>query len=89
MAAPPRTSLPRLLTADEVCDQFQSIGRHRLYQLARRGQIPVVRLGTAYRFSVFALEAWIAAGGTTPDSDLTPPPAPGPGDLPPGAEVDR
>ncbi len=60
-----------------------------LYQLARRGQIPVGRLGTAYRFSVFALEAWIAAGGTTPDSDPTSPPAPEPGDLSRGAEADR
>jgi len=56
--------LPRLFTAKEVCDRFQSIGRHRLYQLARRGEIPVIKLGRAYRFSIPALNAWIAAGGT-------------------------
>lgn len=67
MTTPPTTTLPRLLTAAEVCDQFRSIGRHRLYQLARRGEIPAIKLGTAYRFSVTALEAWIAAGGTSRD----------------------
>ena len=62
------SELPRLLTAKEVCEQFGTIKPHRLYQLVRKGQIPVVRLGTAYRFSVAALEAWIAAGGTSKGS---------------------
>ena len=64
MAAPTVQDLPRLLTAQEVCAQFRSIGRHRLYQLARRGEIPAIKLGRAYRFAASALEAWIAAGGT-------------------------
>ena len=89
MNAPTTQDLPRLLTADEVCRQFGTIGRHRLYQLARRGEIPAVKLGRAYRFSIAALESWIAAGGTTRKSDPTSPPALEPGDLPPGAQVHR
>jgi len=56
--------LPRLLTAEEVCEMFGSFGRHRLYQLARSGQIPAVRMGRAYRFTVSALQGWIDAGGS-------------------------
>jgi excisionase family DNA binding protein len=65
MTAPTTGDLPRLLTADQVCEQFGTIGRHRLYQLARRGQIPSIKLGRAYRFPLSGLMAWIASGGTT------------------------
>ena len=61
--------LPRLLTADQVCERFASVGRDRLYQLARRGDIPVVRLGRAYRFSVTAVTAWLEAGGTASSTE--------------------
>ena len=64
MSARITEGLPRLLTAGEVCDLFESIGRDRLYQLARRGEIPTVRLGRAYRFTLPALTAWLEAGGT-------------------------
>ena len=64
MSTSGRQDLPQLLTADQVCEQFQSIGRDRLYQLARRGEIPVIRVGRAYRFTLPALTAWLKAGGT-------------------------
>lgn len=37
---------------------------HRVYQLARAGQLPSVRLGRSVRFSLPAVRAWIEAGGT-------------------------
>jgi len=37
---------------------------HRVYQLARAGQLPSVRLGRSVRFSPPAIRAWIEAGGT-------------------------
>lgn len=37
---------------------------HRVYQLARAGLLPSVRLGRSVRFSPPAVRAWIEAGGT-------------------------
>lgn len=37
---------------------------HRVYQLARAGQLPSVRLGRSVRFDPVAVRAWIEAGGT-------------------------
>ena len=59
--------LPRLLTAKEVCEMFGSFGPHRLYQLVRRGEIPAIRMGRAYRFTAPALQEWIDAGGSSPE----------------------
>lgn len=78
MSAPTEQDLPPLLTADQVVEQFRSIGRHRLYQLVRRGEIPVVRLGgRAYRFSLPALNAWLEAGGTPSPAEMGPAPSQG------------
>ena len=57
------TDLPRLLTATEVAAQFQGIKRHRLYELAKRGLIPSVRLGRALRFPLPQLLEWVEQGG--------------------------
>ena len=43
-----------------------------LYQLARRGEIPSIKLGRALRFSLPALVAWIDAGGTASGADVEP-----------------
>lgn len=56
-------TLPRLLTADEVADQT-GLSKARVYELAREGDLPVVRLGRAVRFSERALAVWIESGGT-------------------------
>ena len=72
MLPPAMQGLPPLLTAEEVCAQFRSIGRARLYQLARRGEIPSIKLGRALRFSAPALQAWIDAGGTAAGADVEP-----------------
>lgn len=62
------TSLPRLLTADEVADAT-GLPKARVYELARDGDMPSVRLGRAVRFSETALLAWIEAGGTQQEAD--------------------
>lgn len=57
------TTLPRLLTAKEV-SSATGIPLARIYQMAREGQMPVIRLGRAMRFDPAAVSEWLAAGGT-------------------------
>ena len=52
----------RLLTVDEVSDVLR-VHRGRIYELARAGALPVVRLGRQIRVSGEALERWIEQGG--------------------------
>jgi len=61
--------LPRLLlTATEAAARL-GIGRSTLWRLHARGLVPApVRLGAAARWSVAALEEWIAAGCPTRDT---------------------
>lgn len=47
----------RLLTAEELADRWQVPASH-VYRLARRDDIPVVRLGRYYRFRLDEIEAW-------------------------------
>jgi excisionase family DNA binding protein len=51
-----------LLTAAEAATRL-NVRLPRLYELARTGAIPVVRLGRQVRFSPEALAAWVSAGG--------------------------
>jgi len=60
--------LPRLLKAQEVSEQT-SIPLSRIYELAREGSLPCVRMGRAMRFSAPAVLEWIENGGTGPESD--------------------
>lgn len=39
------------------------ISKQRVYDLVRRGLLPVVRIGRHMRFDGAAIEAWIEAGG--------------------------
>jgi excisionase family DNA binding protein len=42
------------------------------YELAKRGELPCVRLGKRrVRFDEAAIEAWIAAGGTRSDGEAS------------------
>jgi putative molybdopterin biosynthesis protein len=52
----------RLLTAEQVAVLLQ-VRTARVYELAREGLIPTVRLGRQVRVSSSALENWIADGG--------------------------
>jgi len=55
----------RLLTVDDVADLL-GVPRTLVYSLARRGELPSVRIGARYiRFRTEALEAWVAQHETT------------------------
>jgi excisionase family DNA binding protein len=51
-----------LLTAQQVAVLLQ-VPKARVYELAREGLIPAVRLGRQLRVSAIALDDWIANGG--------------------------
>ena len=63
-----------LLTADQVA-QILQLSKARVYEDARRGIIPSVRIGRLVRFSEEALDAWIAEGGTPLADDVQAPAA--------------
>lgn len=54
----------QILVADEVA-QMLRVDRQRVYELARRNAIPVIRVGDRqYRFDAEAIRQWIERGGT-------------------------
>jgi excisionase family DNA binding protein len=61
----------RILIADEVAVLLR-VDRQRVYELVRRKELPVIRLGDRqYRFSVEAVNQWLTKGGSCcPCSDL-------------------
>lgn len=53
----------QVLVADEVAKLLR-VDRQRVYELARRKAIPVIRLGARqYRFDADAIRQWIERGG--------------------------
>jgi excisionase family DNA binding protein len=52
----------RLLKAEEVAPTL-GVPTLRVYELARTGLLPCVRLGRQVRFAPAALEAFVASGG--------------------------
>ncbi len=53
----------QILIADEVAELLR-VDRQRVYELARRDAIPVIRLGERqYRFDAEAIRQWIESGG--------------------------
>jgi excisionase family DNA binding protein len=57
-----------LLTAQQVAVLLQ-VPTARVYELAREGLLPAVRLGRQIRVSSSALENWIADGGQSLGND--------------------
>lgn len=53
---------PRLVSAGELARQF-NVSPSRMYDLARRGLLPSVRLGRSVRFDVQAVEEFLSHGG--------------------------
>jgi len=51
-------AVPRLLRATEVA-ALLGLGRSKVYDMMKRGQLPVVRIGKAVRVPAHALEEWI------------------------------
>ena len=58
----------QILVADEVAELLR-VDRQRVYELVRRGAIPVVRIGQRqYRFNAEAIKQWIEQGGSVEQS---------------------
>ncbi len=58
----------QILIADEVAEMLR-VDRQRVYELARRDAIPVIRLGERqYRFDAEAIKQWIEDGGSFTES---------------------
>jgi len=54
----------QILIADEVAEMLR-VDRQRVYELARRNAIPVIRVGERqYRFDAEAIRHWIERGGS-------------------------
>jgi excisionase family DNA binding protein len=55
----------QILIADEVAEMLR-VDRQRVYELARRNAIPVIRLGERqYRFDAEAIRHWMERGGSS------------------------
>jgi len=56
----------RILVAAEVAELLR-VSEQRVYELARTGKIPTIRLGARqYRFSERAITEWAERGGNSP-----------------------
>jgi len=54
----------QILIADEVAEMLR-VDRQRIYELARKKAIPVIKLGDRqYRFDAAAIRLWIESGGS-------------------------
>ncbi len=60
----------QILIVDEVAGILR-IDRQRVYELARRNAIPVIRLGERqYRFDAEAIRQWMESGGGSANCSL-------------------
>lgn len=55
--------LPKLLTAEPLA-RAVNVSTSRIYQLARDGVIPCVRIGRQVRFDPARVAVWLAQGGS-------------------------
>ena len=54
----------QVLIAGEVAELLR-VDKQRVYELARRNAIPVIRIGERqYRFDATAIQQWLANGGS-------------------------
>jgi excisionase family DNA binding protein len=61
----------QILIADEVAVMLR-VDRQRVYELVRRGAIPVIRVGERqYRFNAEAINAWMQRGGSSAEEKKT------------------
>jgi excisionase family DNA binding protein len=60
-----------LLAADAVAE-WLSVPRLRVYEMARTGELPAVRLGRSIRFDPARVREWIDEGGTAANGDDSP-----------------
>ena len=66
--SPFTTAPPPLLVTPPVAAQSLAISERKLWAMTASGEIPHIRIGRSVRYSVAALDRWIAdhsAGGET------------------------
>jgi excisionase family DNA binding protein len=68
MSTDPHPSPIRLLTAREVA-RILRVSRRSVYQLARRGEIPHVRIGRFVRFRADEIDAWTRSADRPPPAE--------------------
>ena len=59
-------TIPKLVTVEAVAEAL-GLSRWRVYELAREGMIPSVRIGRTMRFDEGEIRKWIQNGGTPQD----------------------
>ena len=57
------TNTPKTISVPEAGRLYLGIGRDSAYEAARRGQLPVIRVGRLLRVPVVALERMLAEAG--------------------------
>ena len=62
------TPEPELLRVNEAA-KLLALGRTKVYEMAERGEIPALKIGSAVRIPRRKLLAWIDAQATSADSD--------------------
>ena len=59
---------PLLLRIDDAAQRL-SISRATMYRLIQRGEVPVVRIGSAVRVRAFELDLWVAGIANTSERE--------------------
>ena len=59
---------PLLLRVDDAAQRL-SISRATMYRLIQRGEVPVVRIGSAVRVRAFELDLWVAGIASTSERE--------------------
>lgn len=54
----------RLMTVEEVSDYLR-VRPATIYEWAKQGKIPAVKMGRLWRFEIEKIEAWVKNGGVT------------------------
>jgi hypothetical protein len=57
------TEQPKTLTVPEAGRQYFGLARNASYDAAKRGELPVIKIGSRLRVPVAALERMLAAAG--------------------------
>jgi excisionase family DNA binding protein len=59
----------QLLTAEQLAERWQ-VPKAHVYELTRRGEIPVVKLGKYYRYRLDAIEAFEVSADTVKENNM-------------------
>ena len=66
-ASPIRANDPKTLTVPMAGRRYFDLGRNASYEAAKRGDLPVIRIGSRLRVSIAALERMLADAGRKDD----------------------